>query len=418
MSFTGRLKHAWNAFSKENQDSQLSTFSSFGVSSYGSRPNYRVRLNPFGEKSIIGSIYNRLAIDVASISVLHVRLDSDGRYLETIQDGLNNCLTIEANIDQTSRALRQDAAMTMFEKGVIAIVPVDATFNPNITTAFDVKTLRIGEIVAWYPKHVRINLYNENTGRKEEIVLPKSTVAIIENPLYNIMNEPNSTLQRLIRKLGMLDSIDEQTSSGKLDLIIQLPYVIKSEARRAQADQRRKDIEMQLKGSQYGVAYTDGTEHITQLNRPVENNMLKQVEYLTGVLYSQLGLTEAVMNGTADEMTMINYHNRTVEPILSAIVDGMKRTFLTKTARSQGQSIEFYKDPFKFVSMTTMADIADKFSRNEILTGNEIRSAMGVKPHADPNADKLVNKNMPQASPSADPAASFDAQFNPPSNTS
>jgi len=420
LSFTNRLKHAWNAFSKENQDSELATFSSFGVSSYGSRPDHRVRLNPFGEKSIIGSIYNRLAIDVAAIPVLHVRVDGDGRYLETIQSGLNNCLTIEANIDQTARALRQDAAMTMFEKGVIAIVPVDATDNPTITGAFDVKNFRVGEIVAWYPKHVRVNLYNEITGRKQEIVLPKATVAIVENPLYNIMNEPNSTLQRLIRKLGMLDSIDEQTSSGKLDLIIQLPYVIKSEARRKQADERRKDIEMQLRGSQYGVAYTDGTERITQLNRPIENNMLKQVEYLTGVLYSQLGLTEAVMNGTADEMTMINYHNRTVEPILSAIVDNMKRAFLTKTARSQGQSIEFYKDPFKSVSMSSMAEIADKFTRNEILSSNEVRSAMGVKPHPDPKADQLVNKNIPQASPtpSADPAASFDAQLNPPSNTS
>lgn len=352
-------------------------------------------------KTIVSSIYNRLGIDVAAIAIQHVRLDDDGRYKETIKSGLQNCLTLEANLDQAARAFRQDMAMTLFDKGTIAVVPVDTTLDPKVSGAFDIKTLRVGEIVQWFPKHVKVNLYNENKGRREEVVLPKQIVAIIENPLYSVMNETNSTLQRLIRKLSLLDQLDEQVSSGKLDLIIQLPYVIKSEARRNQAEVRRKDIEMQLKDSKYGIAYTDGTEKITQLNRPVENTMLKQVEYLTTMLYGQLGLTEDVFNGTASEAVMLNYHNRTIEPILSAITEGMKRTFLTKTARSQGQSIEFYRDPFKLVTISDMAEIADKFTRNEIASTNEIRSAIGWKPAQDPKADELRNKNMPAA---AEPA--------------
>lgn len=400
-SLGGRLKHAWNAFTNQQEDEHLRTFVTPGES-YSLRPHV-TRHAVLSNKTIISAIYNRIGIDVAAVKVQHVRNGPDERYLKTIDSGLNYCLTVEANLDQAARAFRQDMAMTLFDKGVIAIVPVETSINPNKTGSFEIKQLRVGEIIAWFPRHVRVNLYNDKTGRREDVTLPKEHVAIVENPLYTVMNEPNSTLQRLIRKLNLLDSVDEQSSSGKLDLIIQLPYVIKSEARRQQAEQRRKDIEMQLKGSQYGIAYTDGTERITQLNRPAENNLMKQVEYLTSMLYGQLGLTEDVFNGTADEKTMLNYHNRTIEPILTAITEGMKRAFLTKTARTQGQSIEFYRDPFKLVSVSDMAEIADKMTRNEIMSSNEVRAAMGMKPAGDHKADELRNKNIPAEQEPDDP---------------
>ena len=388
-----RLKHSWNAF--KNQDEKYRIHAYDTGASYGVRPD-RVRLHMSNERSIISSIYTRLSVDVAAVDILHVRLDDQDRFLEEIDSGLNQCLTVEANIDQAARAFRQDIALSLFDKGVIAVVPVDTTFNPEMTSGYDIRTMRVGPIVQWYPQHVRVDLYNEQTGRREEVTLPKTMVAIIENPLFSVMNEPNSTLQRLINKLNLLDNVDNIANSGKLDLIIQLPYVIKSEARRQQAEQRRQDIEFQLKGSQYGIAYTDGTEKITQLNRPVESNLLKQVEYLTGMLYNQLGLTEEIMNGTADEQAMLNYINRTIEPLVTSIVEAMRRTFLTKTARSQRQSIIFTKDPFKLVPVKDLAEIADKFTRNEILSSNEIRQIVGFKPSADPGADKLQNSNMPQ----------------------
>jgi hypothetical protein len=346
-------------------------------------------------------------MDVASIKIRHVRIDDEERYLEQIDSGINNCLTLEANIDQAARAFRQDISMTLFDKGVAAIVPVDTTLSPINNGSWDIKTMRVGEVLGWYPKHVRVNLYNEDKGRREQITVPKSMVAIIENPLYSVMNEPNSTLQRLMRKLALLDSSDELSASGKLDLIIQLPYVIKSEARRQQADQRRKDIEFQLKGSQYGIAYTDGTEKITQLNRPVQNNLFTQVESLTALLYVQLGLTESVMNGTADEKTMLNYMNRTVEPICDAIVEGMRRVYLTKTARSQGQSITYFRDPFRLIPIGGeggIADIADKFARNEILSSNELRQIVGFKPSKEPKANQLINANMPTSDTGVGPS--------------
>lgn len=393
MTISSRLKHAWNAFVSLTADT---TSYASGVS-YGGRPD-RVRLTYSNERSIISSIYTRLAIDVASVSIRHVRLDDKGRYLEDVDSGLNNCLTVEANLDQAGRQLRYDIAMTLFDKGVVAIVPVDTTVSPEFSGSFDIKTIRVGEIVGWMPQHVRVRLYNEAFGRREEITLSKKYVAIVENPFYAVMNEPNSTLQRLIRKLNLLDVVDEASSSGKLDLIIQLPYVIKSDARRQQAEQRRKDIEFQLKGNTYGVAYTDGTEKITQLNRPAENNLLKQIEFLTNMLYGQLGLTETIMNGTADEKAMLNYINRTIEPIVSSIVEAMRRTFLTKTARSQKQSILFFRDPFKLVPINDIAEIADKFTRNEILSSNEFRQLLGIQPSADPKADELRNSNMPAPS--------------------
>jgi Phage portal protein len=398
MAYTigGRLKHAWNAFKDRKEDDLYNQPSDLGMSyTYGARPD-RPRYHMTNERSIVSSIYTRLSVDVASNDILHVRLDDQDRFLEEIKSGLNECLTVEANIDQAARAFRQDIALSLFDKGVIAIVPVDTTLNPELSGSYDIKTMRVGSIVQWYPQHVRIDLYNDQTGRREEVTLPKSVVAIVENPLYSVMNEQNSTLQRLIAKLNLLDTVDNVANSGKLDLIIQLPYVIKSEARRQQAEQRRQDIEFQLKGSAYGIAYTDGTEKITQLNRPAENNLLKQVEYLTGMLYNQLGLTEEIMNGTADEQAMLNYFNRTIEPILAAIVEAMKRSFLTKTARSQNQSIEYSKDPFQLVPVKDLAEIADKFTRNEILTSNEIRQIVGFGPSSDPQADKLQNSNMPQ----------------------
>jgi hypothetical protein len=395
--FGERLKHAWNAFTTGRDPIQV--YGGEIGSAIGGRPD-RQRLFFTNERSIISSIYARLGIDVSGVEMRHVRLDDQKRYLEDIDSGLNNCLLLEANIDQAARHFRQDIAMTLFDKGIAALVPVDTSISPLTSGGFDILTLRVGDVVAWYPKHVRVSLYNEARGIRQELTLPKSSVAIIENPLYSVMNEPNSTLQRLIRKLNLLDAVDDQSASGKLDIIIQLPYVIKSEARRQQAEQRRKDIEFQLKGSQYGIAYTDGTEKITQLNRPAENNLMAQIEFLTNLLYVQLGLTPEVMNGTADEKTMLNYWTRTIEPICDAIVEAMRRTFLTKTARTQKQSILYFNDRFKLVPLGGeggIADIADKFTRNEIAASNEIRQLIGWKPSQDPKADQLINSNMPQA---------------------
>lgn len=392
MSFGSRLKHAWNAFTGNIQ----MNYRDLGMS-YPYRAD-RPRMSRGNERSIVTSVYNRIALDVAALNVQHVRLDENGRFLSVIDDGLNNCLTLEANVDQTARSFIQDVVISMFDEGSVAIVPVDTTTDPNVSGSYDIQSLRVGQILDWYPQYIRTRVYNEQTGRKEDIVVPKSAVAIIENPLYAVINEPNSTMQRLIRKLNLLDVIDEQSGSGKLDLIIQLPYVIKTEARRQQAENRRKDIESQLSGSKYGIAYTDGTEHITQLNRSVNNNLMSQIEYLTSMLYSQLGITQSILDGTADEKTMLNYNNRTIEPIISAIVDEMKRKFLTKTARSQRQSISFFRDPFKLVPVDEIAEIADKFTRNEIMTSNEIRQVVGMKPSDDPRADELRNKNLSEPS--------------------
>ena len=385
-----RFKRSWNAFFNRDPTPDFNL-----GSAYYSRPD-RPRFTRGNEKSIVTSVYNRIALDVSSIKLQHVRLDDDERYKETINSGLNNCLSLEANIDQTSRAFIQDIVISMFDEGCVAVVPVDADKDIE-KDSFDVYTLRTGKIVEWYPRDVKVNVYNDRTGYREDLILSKEVVAIIENPLYAVINEPNSTMQRLIRKLNLLDYVDEQNSSGKLDLIIQLPYVIKTEARRQQANIRRKEIEDQLTGSKYGIAYTDGTERITQLNRAVENNLLAQIEYLTNNLFSQLGITQAILDGTADEKTMLNYMNRTIEPIVSAIVDSFKRTFLTKTARSQRQSVMFFQDPFKLVPVANLAEIADKFTRNEIMTSNEIRQIIGMKPSDDPKADELRNSNISQA---------------------
>lgn len=387
-----RLKHGWNAFM--NRDPTNTNFRDFGAS-YSYRPD-RVRFSGGNEKSIVTSVYNRIAMDAAQIDIKHVQLDDDERYVSTIDSGLNNCLTVEANIDQTGRAFLQDIFMSMLDEGCIAIVPTDTTLNPKVTSSYDILTMRTGKIIDWYPDKVRVRLYNEQTGKREEVLLPKKMVAIVENPLYAVINERNSTMQRLIRKLNLLDAIDEQSGAGKLDLIIQLPYTIKSEARRKQAEDRRKDIENQLAGSKYGIAYTDATEHVTQLNRSLDNNLMKQIEYLTSMLYSQLGITQAVLDGTADEKTMLNYYNRTIEPIVSAVVDEMKRKFLTKTARSQNKSIAYFRDPFGLVPVSDIAEIADKFTRNEIMTSNEIRQKIGMKPSDDPKADQLINSNISQ----------------------
>lgn len=396
------FRHSWNIFRDENYLDGLHSAGGHSSGYYG--PPSRSRLSYSSERSIISSIYTRLGIDVSGVDIRHVRMDDEGRYLNDINSELQDCLTVEPNIDQGPRQFRQDIAMTLFEKGVAAIVPVEADINPAESGGYKIEQLRVGEVVAWHPQHVRVSLYDDRTGERREVTVPKRMTAIVENPLYAVMNEPNSTLQRLIRKLSMMDSVDEQSSSGKLDMIIQLPYVIKSEARRQQAEQRRKDIEFQLKGSQYGIAYTDGTEKITQLNRPVENNLLKQIEFLTGQLYAQLGLTEEVMNGTADEKAMLNYFSRTIEPVIQAITEAMKRTFLTKTARSQKQSIMYFRDPFKLVPMEVIAEIADKFTRNEVLSSNEIRQAIGFKPSTDPKADQLLNSNMPQPGLPGQPA--------------
>ncbi len=401
-SFGDRIAHAWNAFTvpKKKEEFQEHPFD-LGAS-YGRRPD-RQRLHITNERSIISSVYNRVAIDVAAIEFRHTRQDENNRFESEIVSGLNNCLTLEANIDQGARAFRQDIAMTLFDKGVLAIVPVDTSTNPDTTGSFEIFTLRVGEILAWFPRHVRVKLYNDLTGQHEEVILAKEKVAIVENPLYSVMNEPNSTLQRLVRKLNLLDSVDEQSGSGKLDLIIQLPYVIKSEARREQADKRQKDIEMQLRGSKYGIAYTDGTERITQLNRPAENNLFQQVEYLTTMLYGQLGITESVFDGTASEAVMLNYYNRTVEPIVGAISEALNRSFLTKTARTQGHAIEYFRDPFRLVPISALAEIGDKLTRNEILSSNEVRGIIGFKPSTDPAAEELRNKNLPEAEPSTKP---------------
>lgn len=412
MRVPAALRHAWNVFSTNRDWRRNSPWpiqpddvngpsgavaNRYGAS-YGSRP-YGVRLRTPNERSLVWSIYTRLSIDTASVDMRHCRTDDQNRYTEDIDSGLNNCLTVEANMDQAARAFRQDVALTLFDKGVAALVPVDTTVNPDQTGAYDILTLRVGEILEWYPKHVRLSLYNEETAQREEITLLKRSIAIVENPLYSVMNEPNSTLQRLIHKLNLLDVVDDRTAAGKLDLIIQLPYVIKSEARRQQAEQRRADIEFQLSGSQYGIAYTDGTEKVIQLNRPAENNLMAQVEFLTNMLYGQLGLTDEIMNGTADEKAMLNYWNRTIEPCLTAIVEAMRRNFLTKTARTQNQTVLFFRDPFRLVPIENIAEIADKFTRNEIMTSNEMRQVVGMAPHPDPKADQLLNSNMPQGSP-------------------
>lgn len=389
MGLSNRLYHAWNAFLNKDPTSY---YQNLGIS-YSNRPD-RPRLSQGNERSIVTSIFNRIALDVASLTIQHVRLDGEGRFLEVIDSGLNECLTVEANIDQSAQAFMQDVVLSMFDEGCVAIVPIDTTIDPNISGSYDINSMRVAKILEWYPRHVRVRVYNDRTGYKEDKVVPKNMVAIIENPLYAIVNERNSTMQRLIRKLNLLDVIDEQSGSGKLDLIIQLPYTIKTEARRQQAESRRKDIEQQLAGSKYGIAYTDGTEHITQLNRAVENNLMSQIEYLTSMVYAQLGITTGVLDGTANETTMLNYYNRTVEPIVSVIVGEMIRTFLTKTARSQKQSIAYFRDPFKLVPVSEIAEIADKLTRNEIATSNEIRQEIGWKPSKDPVADELRNKNL------------------------
>ena len=387
MGLKNRLQHAWNAFANKDP-----TYSS-GYGSYSYRPD-RPRFSRGNERSIVTAVLNKISMDCAAINVEHVRLDDNNRFVEVMNTGLNKCLTLEANLDQTGRAFIQDAVMSLMDEGCIVIVPVETTLNPNISGGFDITNMRVGKVLEWYPDKVSIRVYNEKTGQKQDIVMPKNTVSIVENPLYAVMNEPNSTMQRLIRKLNILDAIDEQSGSGKLDLIIQLPYLVRSNQRKQQAEERRKAIEDQLSNSKYGVAYTDGTEHVTQLNRSVENNLMSQIEYLTSMLYSQLGITQSVMDGTADDKTMLNYYNRTIEPILSAIVDEMKRKFLTKTARSQKQSIVFFRDPFRLVPVADLAEIADKMTRNEIMSSNEIRQIVGMKPSEDPKADELRNKNL------------------------
>lgn len=391
-TFAERLQHGWNAFIN-NKDPTTQTIYYGG---YSYRPD-RVRLTRGHERSIINSIYNRIAIDVATVSIQHVKVDENDMFVETVHSGLNNCLTVEANIDQSNRAFIRDIVMSMFDEGVVAVVPVDTTIDPTNSNAYDIQTMRVGRVIQWYPAAVRVELYNENTGQKQEVTIPKRMAAIMENPFYSIMNEPNSTLQRLIRKLNLLDAIDEQSGAGKLDLIIQLPYTIRSEARRQQAENRRKDIEKQLTGTKYGIAYTDGTEKVVQLNRPVDNNLMKQIEYLTETLMGQLGITNEILNGTANEATMMNYYARIIEPILAVIVGEMRRTFLSKTARTKGQSIMFFREPFKLVPATNLADIADKFTRNEILAPNEIRRIIGYKPSDDPKADELRNRNINQS---------------------
>ena len=398
LSIGSRIKRAFNAFRNDEADDTYS-YTDLGVG-YSYRQD-RPRFSRGNERSTVTSVYNRIALDVASLNIRHVRLDRNGRFVSTIDDGLNSCLTLEANIDQTSRAFIHDAVISMFDEGCVALVATDTTNDPSMTDSYDILSMRVGQILEFFPMHVKVRVYNERTGKKQDLILPKDTVAIIENPLYAVINEPNSTMQRLIRKLNLLDVVDEQSGSGKLDLIIGLPYLIKTEARRQQAEKRRQDIESQLSNSKYGIAYTDGTEHITQLNRPVNNNLMSQIEYLTSMLYSQLGITQGILDGTADETAMLNYLNRTIEPIISAIVDEMKRKFLSKTARTQLQSIMFFRNPFKLVPLSNMAEIADKFTRNEIMSTNEVRQEIGMKPSDDPKADELRNKNLNAPSPDA-----------------
>lgn len=389
MSLSDRLQHAWNAFMNKDPTRY---YRELGPS-YSNRPD-RSRFTRGNERTIVTSVYNRISIDCAAINIKHIKLDDRGRYVETVDSGLNTCLNLEANIDQTGRAFIQDAVMSMMDEGVVALVPIETDINPTTSITNEILSIRTAKIVEWYPKDIRVRVYNDRNGIFEEIIMPKKSVAIIENPMYSVMNEPNSTMQRLIRKLSLLDFIDEQKGADKLDLLIQLPYIIKTESRRQQAMLRRKEIEDQLSSSKYGIAYVDGTEHVTQLNRSVDNQLLPQIETLTRMLYSQLGLTEEIMNGTADEKAMNNYYNRTIEPIMSAIVDELKRKFLTKTARSQKHSIAFFRDPFKLVPTTELAELADKFTRNEILSSNEIRQIVGMKPSDDPMADELRNKNL------------------------
>ena len=392
LSISSRLKHAWNAFQMNRNPTYTNNY--YGSSS-STRPD-RMRFSRGNEKSIVTSIYNRIALDVSQLSFEHVQLDKDGRYSETKTTGLNTCLTLEANLDQTSRAFFQDAALSMFDEGSIALVPIDTNLDPNITGGYDIESIRVGQILTWYPKHIKVRLYNEQTGIKEDRIIPKSIAAIIENPFYTVMNQSNSTMQRLIRKLSLLDAIDEQSASGKLDLIIQLPYTVKSNLRKQQAEERRKAVEDQLYDSKYGIAYIDSTERVIQLNRPVENNLMSQIEYLQNLLYSQLGITQSILDGSADDKTMLNYYNRIVEPIAAAFVDEMRRKFLTKTARTQGQSIMFFRDPFKLVPVNELAEISDKLTRNEIASSNEMRQIIGWKPSKDPKADELRNKNLNQ----------------------
>lgn len=401
------LRRAWNAFRSIEQQAPLVQTYEIGAG-YATRPD-RSKPRYSNEKTILSSILNRISIDVAGIPIRHVKVNETDQYLEDMASPLNDCLKLEPNLDQGPRQFRQDIAWTLMDQGCIAIVPVDTSDNPIDTSLYDIYSLRVGVIVQWYPAHVKVSCYNERSGKREEILVEKRFVAIIENPLYTVMNEPNSTLQRLIHKLNLLDTVDNASSSGKLDLIIQLPYVVKSEARKQQAEQRRSDIEFQLKGSQYGIAYTDGTEKITQLNRPAENNLLKQIEYLVGLLYSQLGITPDIMNGTADEAAMINYFNRTIEPIVDAVVEGMQRSFLGPVATKKDERIKYFRDPFKFVPLANIAEIADKFTRNEILSSNEIRGYMGIPPSKDPKADQLVNSNMPQ--PALTPAVPAGPSF-------
>lgn len=392
LSIPSRLKHGWNAFKMNRSPTYTNNY--YGSSS-STRPD-RMRFSRGNERSIVTSIYNRIALDVSQLSFEHVQLDKDGRYSETKTTGLNTCLTLEANLDQTSRAFFQDASLSMFDEGSIALVPIDTNLDPNITGGYDIESIRVGQILTWYPKHIKVRLYNEQTGIKEDRIIPKSIAAIIENPFYTVMNQSNSTMQRLIRKLSLLDAIDEQSASGKLDLIIQLPYTVKSNLRKQQAEERRKAVEDQLYDSKYGIAYIDSTERVIQLNRPVENNLMSQIEYLQNLLYSQLGITQSILDGSADDKTMLNYYNRIVEPIAAAFVDEMRRKFLTKTARTQGQSIMFFRDPFKLVPVSELAEISDKLTRNEIASSNEMRQTIGWKPSKDPKADELRNKNLNQ----------------------
>ena len=396
-----RLKHAFNAFM--NRDP---TFRPEGVS-YSTNPD-RPRFSRGNERSIVTSVCNRIALDVAAITINHTRVDENGKFLEIIDDSLNQCLTVEANIDQTSRAFIQDIVISMFDEGCVAILPVDTTLDPRISSSYDIGSMRTGQILEWYPKHVKVRAYDDRYGKREDIVVPKTCIGIIENPLYAVMNEPNSTMQRLIRKLNILDAIDNQSGSGKLDLIIQLPYAARNEMKKKEAEERRKSIEDQLTGTKYGIAYIDATEHITQLNRSVDNNLLTQIQYLTEQFYSQLGITKEVMEGTADEKTMQNYYSRSIEPIISAITDEIKRKFLTKTARSQGQSISFFMNPFRMIPIASIADIADKFTRNEILSSNEIRALVGYKPSKDPKADQLINSNISQSKDQTNPLNGSD----------
>lgn len=393
MKILDTIQHGWNAFVM-NKD-PTTRYTNYGTVGTYYRPD-RPRFTYGNERSIISSVYNRISLDAAAVSFQHVKLDDNKRFTKTIDSKLNRCLTLGANVDQTGRAFIQDIVLSLLDEGCVAIVPVDTTLNPELSGGYDITTMRTGKIIEWYPEHIKVNVYNEKTGNREDVTLGKKTVAIIENPFYSVMNEPNSTLKRLVRKINLLDVIDEQNGSGKFNMIIQLPYVINTERRREQAEKRRADVEEQLTTSKYGIAYTDGTEKVTQLNRPLDNSLMGQIEYLTSMLYSQLGLTQAIMDGTADDKAMLNYYNRTIEPILSAIADEMRRKFLTDTGRTQGQSIMFFRDPFKLVPVNDIAEIADKFTRNEIMTSNEIRQVMGMVPSKDPQADELRNKNIAQ----------------------